>query len=183
MPEHEEESDHCFNRAFYEAAQYMRKAGNPGGRRVIIVITGITKSINCSGPTSEEVSMALLESGSVVCALVPNTAEQRVEDRLMTGIATTAGIFRAHTLSLKQVTEETGGEIFNSKPENMDMAFNDLIDHLRTRYSLGFSSSNTKNDGSFRKLKLEVSSSIEKREGKLVIKARRGYVASKTPTD
>src|SRR5207237_860386 len=92
MPEHDENADHCFNRAFYEAAQYMRKAGNPGGRRVIIVITGITKSIDCSGPSGEEARMALLESGSVVCALIPNTAEQRVESRLESGIATTAGI-------------------------------------------------------------------------------------------
>src|SRR5438876_562459 len=83
----------------YEAAQYMRKAGNPGGRRVIIVITGITKSIDCSGPSGEEARMALLESGSVVCALIPNTAEQRVESRLESGIATTAGIFKVHTTS------------------------------------------------------------------------------------
>src|SRR5215471_3975251 len=40
LPPHDEEADHCLNRLFYDAADYMVKAGNPVGRRVIVVITG-----------------------------------------------------------------------------------------------------------------------------------------------
>ena len=40
LPHHEEMAGHCFSRALYSAADYMMKAANPNGRRVIIVITG-----------------------------------------------------------------------------------------------------------------------------------------------
>jgi Ca-activated chloride channel family protein len=179
LPEHNEEGEHCFNRAFYEAATYMKKASNAGGRRVIIPITGITKSINCSGPSSDEVRHALLESGSVVCPLIPKTAEQRFENGAVGSVTSMAGIFKVPTLNLTQLAEETGGEVFNTKPDSLDKAFTDLIDHLRSRYSLGFVSSNPKNDGKLRKLKLEVSAKAEKHDGKLVIKTRHQYIAGK----
>ncbi|HXG67867.1 MAG TPA: hypothetical protein VNO70_22395, partial [Blastocatellia bacterium] len=51
--------------------------------------------------------------------------------------------------------------------------------HLRTRYSIGFVSSNTKRDGTYRKLKLEIAAPAQGREGKLVVKTRRGYKAAK----
>src|SRR5262249_59367356 len=29
LPPHDEEANHCFNRAFFDAAEYMQRAGNP----------------------------------------------------------------------------------------------------------------------------------------------------------
>jgi VWFA-related protein len=179
VPDHDEEAGHCFNLAFYEAARYMSRAANPNGRRVIILITGATRAFDCAGPTKEETRMAVLESGSVVCGLIPKTAEQRIENSVMAAATGIAGLFKMKSSSLKQFAEETGGEIMSDKPELIDRAFQNLVDHLRTRYSLGFVSSNTKRDGSFRKLKVDVSPAIQKREGRLVVKTRRGYVASK----
>ena len=101
----------------------------------------------------------------------------------MNGITSAGGIFKAKSTNLKQFAEETGGEIFTAKKENLNKSFDELIAHIRTRYSLGFTSTNTKNDGSFRKLKLEVSPAAEKRQGKMVIKTRRGYIASATSSD
>ena len=180
LPPHDENAGHCFNRAFYEAAKFMREAGNPAGRRVIIMITGITKSFDCNpGPSSEETRNEVLEAGAVVCGLVPITPEQRLENGVIGGAATVAGIFKAHTSSLGQLAEETGGEIFSAKPADLDAAFSNLIDHLRNRYTIGFVSSNTKRDGTYRKVKLEVSPAIQKREGEVVVKTRRGYKAAK----
>ena len=178
MPAHNEEADHCFNRAFYDAARYMRRAGNPDGRRVIIMITGLTTSFDCGSPSMEEARTAILESGSVVCGLVPITAMQRMESGAMRAAAGIAGMFKVRSASLKQVAEETGGEVLSDKPENLDIAFNNLVDHLRTRYTIGYVSTNAKRDGSFRKLRLGVVPSSQQREGKLVVKTRRGYVAA-----
>src|SRR5215510_7262757 len=61
VPPHDEEASHCFNRAFYDAANYMRMAGNPDGRRVIIMITGITAFFDCGSPSGEEARAAILE--------------------------------------------------------------------------------------------------------------------------
>jgi len=67
VPGHDEEANHCLNRAFYEAARYMINAGNPVGRRVIVVITGVTSNFDCDGPTGAEAKREVFESGSVVC--------------------------------------------------------------------------------------------------------------------
>ena len=182
MPPHDENAGHCFNRAFFDAARYMQRAGNPDGRRVIIVITGVTTGFECSGPSVEEAHMKVLESGSVVCGLIPKSTEQRMESGVMRAAAGIAGLFKVRSSGVNKLAEETGGEVLSDKPEVLDRAFNTLVDHLRTRYSLGFVSSNQQRDGSFRKVKLEIAPAILKRrenEGKLVVKTRRGYVASR----
>jgi hypothetical protein len=65
------------------------------------------------------------------------------------------------------------------KPELLDTTFNTLITHLRTRYSFSFVSTNKKRDGTLRKLKVEFAKGLEKSQGKLVVKARKSYVAPK----
>jgi len=67
--------------------------------------------------------------------------------------------------------------VLSNKPENLDTTFQTLIDHLRSRYNLAFVSTNKKRDGTTRKLKLDLAPSIEKSQGKLVVKARRSYIA------
>lgn len=180
VPDSNEEANHCLNRAFYDAAQYMMEAGNPVGRRVIIVITAVTSNTDCEGPSSKEAARAIYESGSVVCGLIPSSPGQRIEDgaaRLGTRIGK---IFKVPSISIKELAEETGGEVLNDKPEILDRAFNTLIDHLRTRYQLGFVSSNKKRDGTTRKLKLEIIPAAKKAQGELVVKTRRTYIAPKS---
>jgi hypothetical protein len=69
--------------------------------------------------------------------------------------------------------------VLEDKPEQLDTTFVTLIDHLRTRYSLAFVSSNRKRDGTLRKLKIDVTPELQKSQGKLVVKARRSYIAPK----
>ena len=181
VPEHDEEANHCLNLAFYKAAQYMIQASNPTGRRVIIVITGVTSNFDCDGPSGNAAMQEVFESGSVVCGLIPSSAGQRMESGIMRTATSIGGLFKAPTLRINKLAEETGGEVLDDKPENLDRAFNTLIDHLRSRYSIGFVSSNKKRDGSLRKLKLEISPAAQKsQQGKLVVRTRRTYVAPKS---
>src|SRR5262245_11450148 len=72
---------HCFNLMFADAADYMLKASNPAGRRVIIVITSMTRLFDCSnGPSSRAASSSIYESGAVVCTIIPKVLIQRVEN-------------------------------------------------------------------------------------------------------
>src|SRR6185503_3719543 len=74
VPEHDERANHCLNTAFDEAANYMTKAANPSGRRVIIVLTGVTRNWDCrSGPSHTAATHSVFESGSVVCGVIPKT--------------------------------------------------------------------------------------------------------------
>jgi VWFA-related protein len=180
IPNKHEWADHCLNKAFAKAADYMVTAGNPVGRRVIIVITGITRNFDCRhGPSGKAAKQALYESGSVVCGLIPKTAIQRMENRYMVWGTRMAGSLGVPTLDIKELAAETGGEVLEDKPARLDTTFATLIDHLRTRYNLAFVSSNRKRDGTLRKLKIDVTPEFEKSQGKLVVKARRSYVAPK----
>lgn len=179
VPPHDEQASHCFNRAFDEAANYMNHAANPDGRRVIIVLTGITTDFDCPGPSGEQARRAVLESGAVVCGIIPKTAGQRIESGIMHTVTGIGGVFKAKASNLNKLAEETGGEVLSDKPEMLNHVFNDLIDHLRTRYVVGFVSSNTKRDGTFRKIKLDVAQPSAKSEDRLVVRTRKGYIAAK----
>jgi VWFA-related protein len=180
IPKKNQWADHCLNKAFAKAADYMVTSGNPVGRRVIIAITTITRNFDCGhGPSGKAAKQALFESGSVVCGLVPRTTGQRMENGYMVLGTRVAGVFGAPTLDIKQLANETGGEVLEEKPEQLDTTFATLIDHLRSRYSLAFVSSNRKRDGTLRKLKIDITPAVEESQGKLVVKARRGYIAPK----
>jgi len=180
VPGHDEEADHCLNRAFYDAARYMINAGNPVGRRVIIVITGVTSNFDCDGPTGAEAKREVFESGSVVCGLIPRSPGQKMENGVMRTATVMGRLFKVSTLRVGDLAEETGGEVLDDKPENLDQAFDTLVEHLRTRYSMGFVSTNKKHDGTTRKLKLKVSPVVEKSQGKLAVKTRGSYVAPRS---
>jgi len=179
IPKNHTWADHCLNKAFAKAADYMVTAGNPVGRRVIIAITGITRNFDCGhGPSGKAAKQAIFESGSVVCGLIPTSIGQRMENRYMVVGTKALGLF-GHTLDIRELADETGGEVFAEKPEQLDTTFKLLIEHLRTRYNLAFVSSNKKRDGTMRKLKIDLTPDAQKSNGKLVVKARRGYIAPK----
>ena len=180
VPPHDERANHCLNIAFDDAANYMMKAGNPTGRRVIIAITGVTRNWNCrSGPSHTAAIHSVFESGSVVCGIIPKTPEQVAENGFMRWATRFGKIGGVDYLDIQKLADDTGGEILRDKPEELDQTFNTLITHLRTRYSFSFVSSNKKRDGTVRKLKIDLADGVEKSQGKLVVKARKSYVAPK----
>ena len=177
MPGHEEQGMHCFNSAFYDSANFMRRASNPAGRRAIIMITAETRDIGCdTGASAADARDALLESGAVVCGLIPAMSGQRVESGILGGLAF---LFKVPSSTLTEFVEETGGEAFKDKPAELDHVFGTLIDHLRNRYTIGFVSSNSKRDGTYRKLRLALAPGIQKREGDSLVITRRGYLAAR----
>jgi VWFA-related protein len=179
VPPHDEQAQHCLNKAFAEAAEYIQRAGNPIGRRVIVAITGVTRSFDCEdGPSNKIASQAVYESGAVVSAILPKSGDQQMENGFMKWATRVGRLGGAPYLDIQTLANETGGEILQDKPENLNTTFNTLINHLRTRYNLAFVSSNKARDGAMRTLKVDVASAVQKK-GKLVVKTRRSYVAPK----
>lgn len=172
---------HCFNILFADAAQHMLKASNPAGRRVIIVITSMTRLFDCAnGPSNRAATAAIYESGAVVCAIIPKVLTQRVENTLQTFATRVNKVVAANYMDLEHLANETGGELLANKPEKLDTTFQTLIDHLRSRYNLAFVSTNKKRDGTTRKLKLDIDPIRQGSQGKLVIKARRSYISPRS---
>lgn len=178
IPPHDEQADHCLNTLFFDAADYMNKAGNPVGRRVVIAITGVTRNFDCPGvPSGKAAAQAIYESGSVVCGIIPKTDEQGLENGIMIWATRLGRLGHAPYLDIQTLANETGGEVLKDKPENLNSTFQTLMNHLRSRYNLAFVSSNKKRDGATRKLKIDLAEPLQKSQGKLVVKARRSYVA------
>ena len=181
VPPHDEEADHCLNKLFAAAADYMVRASNPVGRRVVIAITGVTRNFDClNGPSGKAASQAIFESGSVVCGIIPKTDDQAIENGVMIWATRIGKLGHAPYMDIQTLANETGGEVLADKPENLNTTFQTLMDHLRSRYNLAFVSSNKKRDGTTRKLKIDVSPPLQKTQGKLVVKARRSYVAPRS---
>jgi len=169
---------HCFNLMFADAAEHMVKASNPAGRRVIIVITSMTRLFDCAnGPSNRAATTAIYEAGAVVCAIIPKVITQQVENTLQIVATRVNRVVGAKYMDLEYLANETGGEVLANKPEKLDTTFQTLIDHLRSRYNLAFVSTNKQRDGTTRKLKLDLDPARQKPQGKLVIKARRSYIA------
>jgi VWFA-related protein len=76
--------------------------------------------------------------------------------------------------AMKKLTEETGGRLIdvgNNGPK-LEAAFQEIEDELRTQYVATYTPSNTKLDGSFRRL------SVECRGDGVKVEVRKGYFAS-----
>jgi VWFA-related protein len=72
----------------------------------------------------------------------------------------------------KKLTDETGGRTIVVRNEkDLNKAFDELYEELRTRYTIGYSPANKKHDGSYRKIKVE----MKNKEYSAL--ARRGYYA------
>ncbi len=71
-----------------------------------------------------------------------------------------------------RLAQDTGGRVVNVRSEkSLDKAFDIISEELRSQYVLGYYPSNTNRDGTFRKIKVEVSRPDAK------ILARKGYYA------
>jgi VWFA-related protein len=170
---------HYFNAGIYEAANYLSKAGNPIGRRAIIVLTSLEASIDFSKISEKEALHAVLESGAIVSGVLVKTLGGRIEQGIRgkpTSILRHIGL-RAG--SLKMFVDETGGELISTEPEKMDEPLHRLVNRLTVSYSLAYLPTNSTRDGKRRKIRVQLSPDVEKREGKTVLITRRSYIMPK----
>ena len=180
-PQHHSEQ-HYFNQAIYEAADYMKKAANPAGRRAIIALTSLEASIDFSKTSEKEALHAVLESGAVVSGILVQTLGGRIEQGIRGKPTSLLRHLGLRSGSLKMFVEETGGELIGARPDKIDAMLNRLVDNLSASYSLAYTSTNTARDGKRRRIKVQLSPEVEKREGKTALLSRRSYVTAKDVT-
>jgi VWFA-related protein len=159
-----------------DAAIHMSKAGNPISRRVIIAVTdNVAWEYHHSGLSEKEVSDRVVESGSMVCGLVVEGAMTKTE-KLFNWNRPGDDIYRRR-MSVDPFANQTGGEVIKSAKTEVNTRLALLIDHLRTRYSIGFSPKREQIDGSYHRINLTLSADARKRLGDVVIRTRQGYYA------
>ena len=154
----------------YLAADYLKKTK---GRRIIVIVSD-------GGDTTSRVKLTE--------ALARAQEADAVIFNVYTGVISNSQNIRdlAAERAMQTLTQQTGGEVYAPQMEmngneidedqslkNLDAAFIQLAEQLRTQYTLRYYSTNDARDGKFRKLEVKV-----KQEG-LKAKARTGYYAAK----
>jgi VWFA-related protein len=81
--------------------------------------------------------------------------------------------------TLREVAERTGGRaFFPKKEEDLNKAFIEIEQELRTQYLLAYSSTNKDRDGSYRKITIEITNPALLKE-KVQLRHRPGYFAKR----
>jgi Ca-activated chloride channel homolog len=163
--------------AIEKAASQMRYATNPTSRRVIIAVTDNQGSMERyrDAVSEEEVRQMVIESGATVCGVIV---------RSLLNVAD-AVIFQSPVIqekykrtSVNPYVEETGGEIASSSKDEVNARLSEVFEHLRSRYSIGYISTNQNHNGKFRRIKVNLSADARKRlGGEIGVAARQGYYA------
>ena len=156
--------------AVYLAAGYLKLTQ---GRRIIVIVSdgGDTTSRKKLTEALEQAQTSDVVIFNVFTGLI--TASQNIRDL-------------AAERAMQTLTSETGGEVYSPRMalngneidedeslKNLDAAFTQLADQLRTQYTLRFYSTNEARNGKFRKLTVRV-----KKPG-LASRSRAGYYAPK----
>src|ERR1041384_6769074 len=112
---------HCLNTIFDYAAKYMTMASNPAGRRVIIVITAFTRWFDCPhSPSGKSAALAVYESGSVVCAIIPMGVKQTLQNGNIIGLSRLFKVAGADYMDIQTLANETGGEVLAEESKKLE---------------------------------------------------------------
>jgi len=166
-----------FNEGLYQAAAQSDRAKNPSSRRVIIWLTDNVPNIPNKRVHSEaDAFQRLFETGTVVSCLLERSA---MSDMFLVLFEKNPmfALGRKHNPpgNVYKYAEQTGGQVMKSSKAEVATKLAELIDQIRTRYSLGYRPASDKPAGKFCEIKLKVSPAVERREGQALVKAKRGY--------
>jgi len=152
--------------ALYEAAVYLAHAA-PNRRHAVILVSDNQNTLR--GYCDEKrVIREALESETVIYSL-------RVEGGSHPhSMYVLLPIFR--DFSVPKIIHETGGEVIDAtKNESIRSAMATAIARLKQRYSLGYYSTDRRQDGAFRTIEIRVTDASY--DGNYTVYARRGYYA------
>lgn len=163
----------------YQASVHLKKASNPGTRRVIIAITdNLSNQFRFAKHSGGDATRELYETGGVVCGLLIGGGFGKGASGVQKVMRYSPITFLlSDPADVNTFADRTGGEVMRASSDEIETRLVELIEHLRIRYAIGYTSSNSKHDGKFRKVKVTVSPGVEAREGKLAVLTRRGYYA------
>ena len=71
--------------------------------------------------------------------------------------------------------EHTGGDVMKSSKDEVSTKLAQLIDQIRSRYTLGYYPSVKQPKGKFCEIKLQIKAEAQKREGRLLVRTKKGY--------
>jgi len=150
------------NTALYDAIVKVcdEKLIRETGRKTIIILSDGNDS--SSSETLERASAMAQLAEATIFSISINRG----------GLFGVGGDSRSGDDVLKQLASATGGKaLFPFQAEDLDASFREISQELRSQYSLGYISSNSKHDGSYRRIEIKTP------EKNLRLNYRKGYFA------
>ena len=154
------------NGALFEAAEYLRYEA--AGSRKVIVLVSDNVPTDRGGVSSESVHDTALEVDAAIYSLkVPGDNP---------ALAKVVSIGRGF-VNVAKLVGETGGEVFDVEKEgSLFLAFQSLIERLKTRYTLGFyPAAAAVADARFHRLEVRLTAAHGEKNKSYFIVAKQGY--------
>lgn len=155
----------AINEALLGASKYIQDKAGETGRRSILILTD-NLGLNYRTP-DEKVIQSLYQSDTVLNAMVVGRGERPAPVR--PGHYTNPDFTPPDVF---HIGDETGGETV--KAARAGAAFQEMIERIRTRYSLQYRVPENATTG-FRNIRVELSPAAHLRHPKAEVRARKGY--------
>jgi Ca-activated chloride channel family protein len=160
------------NGAITDASDELLRTA-PNERRVIVVVSDNVPTDNGGLSADEVIKHALAAGVSVYSLKVPG--DNPLSDRLL------AKSIRG-LINVGKLVQQTGGEVFDSQKEgSLFVAFQSLMERLKTRYTLGFYPTHQMVDGKFHRLDVKLAKSFGSKGQDYIVVTKKGYYASLNP--
>jgi VWFA-related protein len=166
-----------FNEGVFQASAQLGKATNPKSRRTIIWLTDNVPNIPSEKEHSEEDAFReAFETGTVISALLERSA---FSDFAIVAFSKNPmfALSRRHNPpgDVYKFAEHTGGEVLKSSKDEVSAKLAQLIDEIRTRYTIGYYPSVKQPGGRFCEINLQIRAETQQREGPLLVRTKKGY--------
>lgn len=154
--------------ALAAAAQYLALAA-PERRRSIILISDNQETVR--GQTSQSRLVRLALEAEVVIYSIKTPGEP-------TPLTMRLPTWMSGMSSVRAIVRDTGGEIIDvERVGSLQAALATVISRLKTRYTLGYQSTNKAADGAFRRIVVVLTERFGRPDSDYNVYARRGYYA------
>jgi VWFA-related protein len=148
---------HLYDAVYLSARELLK---NEVGRKVLIMLTD---GEDQGSKVKIEAALEAAQKSDVIIYSLD------IHDR---GFYSRAGLGYSGDSALHKLSDATGGRVIETKSgKDTADAFQQIARELRTQYLLGYTPTNTKLDGTFRRIDVKV------RTGNVKVSARRGYYA------
>lgn len=155
------------NEALIAATRHIGSTAGNTGRRAVLVVSD-NKGLNYRSP-DQAVIEALNEQDAVLNGIIVGKAQR--PDRGVSG-----GIYKNPDFTTPDIffiAEETGGEAV--KAEKAGEAFANMIERIRSRYSLHYNVPAGAAEGSFRRVQVDLAFNARTRYPRAALRYRKGY--------
>jgi VWFA-related protein len=170
-----------FNEGVFQATKRAHAASNVSNRPVIIWLTDNVPNVPDNTVHSEAETMGLLrETGVVVCALMERSAMSRE----MGLVYSQNPFFMPNRMmhppgDVNKYADQSGGLVIGARRQEVADKLADLIDRIRSRYTVGYSPAQSEPDGTICKIDVKLTPEAIRKLGlkarDVTIRARKSY--------